>query len=66
MKIKAKGIEEIDLPDGNYRARLGGNEVVILSNRQRFKVDRENDSLSYAGWAEIKNKKGKFESNGYY
>lgn len=66
MKIKANSIDIVDMEDGSYRARMGGDTVVITSTRYRFKVDKNTGCLSYAGWATVKDKRAKFESNGYY
>ncbi len=68
MKINTKSKKEVDLPDGNYRGRQGGNIVTIRQAKEatRFEVYIDIGPLSAGVYVEIKDKTAKVNSNGFY
>ena len=66
--MKTKSTEPVELPDGEYRGRLGGTTVVIRvpGKNIRFKVKFDAAELSMGVFVSIKNKIASVISNNYY
>ncbi len=66
--MRTKSIDNVDLPDGHYKGRLGGKTVVIkrLKDRVRFDVEYDAGELSIGVYVTIKDGKATVLSNNHY
>ncbi len=66
--MKAKSIGKVEIPDGFYRARLGGKTVAIrtLSTVYRFDIDVDINDMSIGVYVTIKNGYATVISNNHY
>lgn len=62
--MRGKTLEQVDLPDGMYPARIGGNTIRIKTSDKviRVKADKDSGAISVAVWVKIKEKTAIFSS----
>ncbi len=68
LEMRAKSIDKVNIPDGNYKGRLGGSTVVIgrLSERIRFEVDKSVGDVSIGVYVTVKDGNAVVTSNNHY
>ncbi len=66
--MRAKSINKVDIPDGNYKGRLGGKTVAIRRFKERYKFDVDYDAgdLSIGVYVTVKNGYATVQSNNHY